>query len=221
MLTVAEEKYLKAVYKILEKSGESSASTKSIALELGTSSASVTDMLQKLSDKSLLIYEKYYGATLSKDGQKIALDLIRKHRLWEVFLHKQLKFGWDQIHPLAEQLEHVQSEELIQRLDEFLGYPKFDPHGDPIPNQNGSFTLRVQKVLSLLHEINTQLLILGVKSQEKSFLQFLEQNEILPGKILKIVQYNSFDQTITLENESKKLVSLSNKICNEILVKQI
>lgn len=221
MLSIAEENYLKAIYKILERNGGKEASTKIIASELGTSPASVTDMLKKLSDKELLNYEKYYGASFTREGQRFALDLIRKHRLWEYFLFTQLKFNWDEVHAIAEQLEHVKSDELVDRLDAFLSFPKFDPHGDPIPNKNGNFTFRSQTILSQLKEKNKEVMVLGVRSHETDFLQHLDSISIHPGKKLKILDYNSFDQTHLLENDERKTLSISNKISNEILVKEL
>ncbi|NOT36999.1 MAG: metal-dependent transcriptional regulator [Saprospiraceae bacterium] len=221
MLSVAEENYLKAIYKILERSGVKEASTKLIASELGTSSASVTDMIKKLNEKQLLNYEKYYGVSFTKEGLRAALDLIRKHRLWEYFLHTQLKFTWDKVHEIAEQLEHVKSAELIDRLDEFLQFPKYDPHGDPIPNKNGNFTFRNQILLSQLKEKNTEVVVLGVRSHETDFLQFLDTISIQIGKKLKILNFNSYDNSHSLENEDHKTITISNKISNEILVKEL
>ena len=221
MLTSSEENYLKAIYKILERNNESTASTKLIANETGTSSASVTDMVKKLSDKSFLHYEKYYGASLTKEGQRLALDLIRKHRLWETFLFTHLKFGWEHVHDLAEQLEHIQSDELVIRLDEFLGFPKFDPHGDPIPNKNGSFTFRVQSTLSQIKKIDSEVIVLGVRSHETPFLQFLDSVSIQPGKKIKVLAYNSFDQTHTIQNDTMQTFSLSHTMSHAILVKMV
>lgn len=221
MLTISEENYLKAIYKILERTGQKEASTKIIASELGTSPASVTDMLQKLNDKQLLNYEKYYGVSFTKEGLRYALDLIRKHRLWEYFLHSQLKFSWDKVHEIAEQLEHVKSEELIDRLDEFLQYPKYDPHGDPIPNKNGNFTFRPQRILSNIIAKNTEVIVLGVRTHESQFLKHLDSLAIQPGRKLTILDYNSFDQSHLLQNDQQTTLSISNKISNEILVKEL
>lgn len=219
MLTISEENYLKAIYKILERTVESNASTKQISIELGTTAASVTDMLKKLADKQLLNYEKYYGVSFAKNGQKLALELIRKHRLWEVFLYSKLQFRWDQVHEVAEQLEHIQSEELVNRLDEYLEFPKFDPHGDPIPNKNGSFTYRLQSILSQIKLKNAEVIILGVRTHEPPFLQYLDSMALQPGRKLRVISYNSFDKTHTLENEQGESLNLTNEISNEIWVK--
>ena len=155
MISHTEENYLKAIFKIAERENKT-ASTNSIAAILNTSAASVSDMLKRLSDKKLINYKKYKGVTLTTEGNIVATHLVRKHRLWEVFLVNKLKFSWEQVHDIAEQLEHIQSLELINRLDNFLNNPKFDPHGDPIPNAEGKFTLRNQHPLNDLHRKHTQ-----------------------------------------------------------------
>jgi len=147
MYSKAEENYLKAIFKIYEKTGKH-VHTNAIALHLDNSAASVTDMVQKLSEKNLVNYTKYKGALLTNEGKKIVTGLIRRHRLWEYFLVNKLGFGWDNVHELAEELEHIHSEELISKLDEYLGMPKYDPHGDPIPNGEGKYSMRTQLLLS-------------------------------------------------------------------------
>ncbi|MCK7557036.1 metal-dependent transcriptional regulator [Chitinophaga sedimenti] len=134
-LTIAEENYVKSIFKLQE--GQESVSTNAIAYELDTKPASVTDMAKKLKEKKLIDYEKYHGITLTADGRKIALQIIRRHRLWECFLVDKLAFSWEEVHELAEELEHVRSEKLTSRLSDFLGNPTTDPHGDPIPDAQG------------------------------------------------------------------------------------
>lgn len=219
-LTSTEENYLKAIYKISERSGDQNSSTNAIALEIGTSAASVSDMLRKLADKNLIHYEKYYGVSLTKEGLKNALQLIRKHRIWEVFLHDSLHFKWDEIHDMAEQLEHVQSDELINRLEVFLGHPKFDPHGDPIPNQSGSFTYRAQTPLSNIKSKDILVSILGVKNSDQEFLKFLDTMDIRPGTILKVIDYTHFNKSLTLVNDQNKTMTLGFDVTKDILVKE-
>jgi DtxR family transcriptional regulator, Mn-dependent transcriptional regulator len=132
IFTLSEENYLKAIYH-LSKEEDESVSTNALAERLETTAASVSDMLKKLAKKELIEYKKYQGVNISEKGKRVALQIIRKHRLWEVFLVEKLSFNWDEVHEIAEQLEHIDSPTLVKRLDEFLGYPKFDPHGDPIP----------------------------------------------------------------------------------------
>jgi DtxR family Mn-dependent transcriptional regulator len=137
-MTLAEENYLKAIFHIEQETGKG-ASTSSISKSLNTRAASVSDMLRKLAEKKLISYEKYYGANLTNKGRHIAIMTIRRHRLWETFLVEKLNFGWDEVHEVAEDLEHIKSDQLINALDTFLGYPELDPHGDPIPDANGNW----------------------------------------------------------------------------------
>lgn len=219
MFTQAEENYLKAIYKITQNTADQTVNTKAIADELGTTSASVTDMIKKLTDKSLLSYEKYYGVSLTKEGQKMAIKLLRKHRLWEVFLHDKLGFNWDEVHDVAEQLEHIQSLLLIERLDAFLDYPKFDPHGDPIPNENGNFTYRNQVSLSSIKESGKQLTMLGVKRHHSEFLKYLDSIHLKPGAQLKILSIQEYDQSIKLRVEDRDEILITQQVSQDILVK--
>src|ERR1700760_5386 len=148
MNTFTEENYLKAIYHLSLQSG--SVSTNQLAAALSTKAASVTDMLKKLADKELINYTKYQGVTLTSSGEKIAISIIRKHRLWEYFLVEKLNFKWDEVHDVAEELEHISSKELVDRLDSFMGYPKYDPHGDPIPDSKGQFKSHELKPVSAL-----------------------------------------------------------------------
>jgi DtxR family Mn-dependent transcriptional regulator len=217
--TETEENYLKAIYKIAQKQGESSINTKSIAEEMGTSAASVTDMIKRLSEKSLLQYEKYYGVSLTKEGQKIAVHLLRKHRLWEVFLHDKLNFTWVEVHEVAEQLEHVKSDLLIEKLDAFLGHPKFDPHGDPIPNSNGSFTFRNQIPLSNIREKNIRIHVLAVKQHDSSFLKHLDDLKIKPGEVFEIIQFTDYDKSMKLLTKNGDQIVITHKVADAILVR--
>ncbi|HEX5624719.1 MAG TPA: metal-dependent transcriptional regulator [Saprospiraceae bacterium] len=219
MFTQAEENYLKAIYKITQTSADQSANTKAIATELGTTSASVTDMIKKLAEKELLTYEKYYGVSLTREGQKTAIMLLRKHRLWEAFLHDKLGFSWDEVHDVAEQLEHIQSILLIERLDAYLGYPRFDPHGDPIPNENGSFTYRNQVPLSTIHEAGKTVVMLGVRQHQPEFLRYLDGLSLKPGSILKIHGIGEYDQSIRLSVDQHDEITITQQVSQDILVK--
>ncbi len=219
MNTLTEENYLKCIYKIWESSPEE-VYTNSIAAEMKTKSATVTDMLQRLSEKKLLNYEKYYGVTLTEKGKKTALAIIRKHRLWEKFLVDVLKFGWDEVHPIAEQLEHIQSEELINRLDKFLGHPKNDPHGDPIPDTNGKISSSHLSPLSQLKQ-KAKAVISGVAEHSVSFLQYLDKNNLIPGNSIQVINRHEFDSSVDLKINNKKNIHISNDIARHILVKTI
>ena len=150
LLSITEENYLKCILKLSGGNIQNNVGTNEISYEVNVSAASVTDMLRKLAEKKLITYQKYYGVKLTKTGEQYAKNLVRKHRLWEVFLTQKLKFSWDEVHDLAEQLEHVKGDEMIDRLENFLGNPKFDPHGDPIPDNKGNILVRKQQLLSEL-----------------------------------------------------------------------
>lgn len=217
MTSFTEENYLKAIFKIGEKD-KKPAGTNAIAAELETSAASVTDMLKRLSEKGLINYKKYKGVSLSPKGTKIATNLIRKHRLWECFLVDKLGFTWDKIHNIAEEMEHIKSEELISKLDEFLGYPKFDPHGDPIPNAEGKFTLRAQLQLTYL-KTGGKGIVIGVKEHDDDFLRYLNSKNINLGTEITVLEKNTYDKSITaLINNNE--VMLTEKITKLIFIKK-
>jgi DtxR family Mn-dependent transcriptional regulator len=218
MLSRTEENYIKAIFKISERE-KNAASTNSIAGMLNTSAASVSDMLKKLQKKEMIHYEKYRGVTLTARGNKIATKLIRKHRLWEVFLVKKLKFSWDQVHNIAEELEHIPSEELINRLDNFLDNPRFDPHGDPIPNIDGKFTIRNQYPLSDLKKGDVGI-VLGVKDHSTEFLQYLNEEKIKLGSELSIVDVVDFDGSMEIIVVNQGKTKLSNLVTSNLLVKK-
>ncbi|MFY8189623.1 MAG: metal-dependent transcriptional regulator, partial [Bacteroidia bacterium] len=194
--------------------------TNAIATAIQTKAASVTDMVKKLSEKKLLKYEKYKGVELTQLGKSIAIDTVRKHRLWETFLHNKLNFSWDEVHDIAEQLEHIQSQELIDKLDEFLGFPSHDPHGDPIPGRNGVIQ---QNNFILLSEllIGDSGIISGVVNHSALFLQHLEKNELVLGKKLLIVEISAFDQLVKVQVDNKKTQQLSSEVVRNILVKKL
>ena len=218
-LSTAEENYLKAIFKISERA-QKSASTNAIAKHLKTSAASVTDMLKRLAEKKFINYEKYKGVTLTAEGSKLATQLIRKHRLWEVFLVKKLRFTWDQVHDIAEQLEHIQSKELIMRLDAFLDYPKFDPHGDPIPNADGKFTIRSQTPLSEMHKGQVGSLV-GVKEHTSEFLQYLNSQNIKLGTIFSINETMPYDKSMRIELDHKREIMITQLVAQNLLIKKI
>ena len=215
-LSYAEENYLKAILK-LSGSPDGTVSTNAIAAQLDTSAASVTDMLKKLSDKELITYQRYKGASLTDDGQRIATTLVRKHRLWEVFLVQSLGMTWDEVHEIAEELEHIQSDRLIDRLDHFLGHPKFDPHGDPIPNAQGKYTLRAQVPLSELKP-DQEGIVIGVREDETSFLKHLNEKGLTLGKSIKVITNDDYDNTLSLQVEGHEL-NLSGKVARNIMIK--
>lgn len=217
MYSYTEENYLKAVYKLSE-AAEEAINTNSIAEVLRTKAASVTDMIKKLSDKKLLKYEKYRGVTLTEKGRKVAVEIVRKHRLWEVFLHEKLKFGWDEVHDIAEQLEHIQSAALTDKLEEFLDFPSHDPHGDPIPTKQGEIKKSNFIVLSTL-ELKQKAHMCGVAEHSPLFLKHLDKIGFTIGSECEIEEVNGFDGSIRLRIEDKKEVFISKEIARNILVK--
>ncbi len=219
MLSFTEENYLKAIFKLSEQE-KKAASTNAIAKEMQTSAASVTDMLKRLAEKKLLNYEKYKGVTLGKSGQKIATNLIRKHRLWEVFLVEKLHFNWDEVHDIAEQLEHIHSEHLIDRLDEYLAFPKFDPHGDPIPDAEGKFTFRKQIPLSQL-PVGCTAIVVGVQEHSAHFLQYLDRLDLGLGSQLEVLEKFDFDDSLRLDVNATKEQVISIKVSQNLLVQEV
>lgn len=218
MNTFTEENYLKAIYKLAEE-GKGYITTNDIARKINTTAASVTDMLKKLSAKKLIKYKKYHGVSMTANGEKIALSVIRRHRLWEMFLVKILKFKWDEVHDVAEQLEHVHSEKLVQHIDKFLHFPKFDPHGDPIPDMNGRFVLSKEKSIPLSdvkHEKGC--VVTGVIDHSMSFLQLLDKSGIILGSKIKVKAVQPYDKSLALLLNGKKRLYISNQIAKNILV---
>lgn len=219
MTSLTEENYLKAIYSLNSTAGMK-ASTNAIAAKMETKASSVTDMIKRLNDKNLVIYRKYQPVYLTEEGKKVAISIIRKHRLWEYFLVENLKFGWDQVHDIAEQLEHIQSKELTNRLDKFLNFPKYDPHGDPIPNKNGEFPDKKGEKLSNTKVGNT-VMITGVKNHTTEFLTYLKQLNIQLGSTLSVDAINSFDFSFSVTSKDGENITLSEKVSNNLYVKII
>lgn len=216
MITLSEENYIKAILSInLEKN--SIVSTNEIAKILETSAASVTEMIKKLQDKKLVIYEKYKGVKLSKAGRIKAFEILRKHRLWETFLVNKLDFSWSEVHDVAEQLEHIKSEKLTDKLDHFLNYPKFDPHGEPIPTKSGIITSTKRITLSEM-KINSEGIIMGVSLDNKEFLDHLTKISISIGTKVEAIDRIIFDQSMKIKINSK-IEHISKEIANNILIK--
>lgn len=217
MYSLTEENYLKTIYKLSEQGG-ANISTNAIAEVIQTKAASVTDMIKKLSDKNLLKYEKYKGVTLTARGRKVAVDTVRKHRLWECFLYDKLQFGWDEVHEIAEQLEHINSEVLTDKLDEFLGFPTHDPHGDPIPTKSGEVKKSNFILLSDVM-LNQTSVMSGVADHSVSFLQHLNKINLALGTQFSLVDRNEYDGSLELELKDGKRLLLSKDVAKNILVK--
>tara|TARA_B100001250_G_scaffold85875_1_gene70997 strand:+ start:27838 stop:28497 length:660 start_codon:yes stop_codon:yes gene_type:complete len=216
MITFTEENYLKAILAISLKT-EGKVSTNSIAAEIGTSAASVSDMLKKLQDKKLIKYKKYKGVSLSKRGAERAVNILRKHRLWETFLVNNLGFNWGEVHYLAEQLEHIKSTELIDKLDAFLEYPEFDPHGEAIPTKDGNIANTNTTPLNELHK-KTKGKVMGVTLDEKTFLDYLTKLNISIGTEIEIIDIINFDQSLSIKINNINQ-HISNDVAKHLLIK--
>ncbi|WP_240410006.1 metal-dependent transcriptional regulator [Flavisolibacter nicotianae] len=212
--SISEENYIKAIYHLQGESG--TVTTNALAEKLSTKAASVTDMMKKLSAKKLLNYKPYYGFTLSTEGKKVALFIIRRHRLWEFFLSQKLGFDWEEVHQLAEELEHVSNKVLIDRLDEFLGFPPFDPHGDPIPDSKGRIASRNNLPLSLLPK-NKPGIVCQVTNQSAEMLELLKHKSIGIGTKLEVRKHFPFDQSLELKIK-KQIVTISEQLAKNIFV---
>jgi len=215
-MTISEENYIKVIYHLSLVSPKG-VNTNAIAGMLDAKASSVTDMLKKLSEKELVSYQKYQGVTLTEKGFHSAKMIVRKHRLWEVFLVDKLNFSWDEVHEIAEELEHIKSENLINKLDEFLDFPSFDPHGDPIPNADGEIK-KINKLLLSEASLNKEYQCVGVKDSSSNFLQYLDKQKIALGSKIFVIEKESFDDTLLVEIDSRKM-TLSNKIANNLYVK--
>lgn len=208
MYSQAEENYLKTIY-ALEKEFGNEVSTNLIAGKIKTKASSVTDMLKKLSNKDLVVYKKYQGVYLTELGRLSALAVIRKHRLWECFLVQKLQFNWDEVHDIAEQLEHVKSEALINKLDAFLKFPKLDPHGDPIPDAHGRTIMN--KTVSITEmKIGSAGVFVGVRDSSSSFLKYLNKKNLALGDKIKVIDIEPFDSSYHIETKTHRLVITSN-----------
>ncbi|PWH86930.1 metal-dependent transcriptional regulator [Brumimicrobium oceani] len=215
-LTQSEENYIKAIY-YLQKDVEKPVGTNDLANRMETKASSVTDMVRRLSEKSLIIYEKYKGCELTELGREVALKTIRKHRLWETFLVEKLNFGWEEVHEIAEQLEHIQSVELTNRLDKFLNFPKFDPHGDPIPDRNGIIAQREETYKLIDLELDIPAVVIGVADNSASFLKYLDKHGIQLGVAVQVKDRFEFDNSTEILLNGKDL-NLSAEASSKITV---
>jgi DtxR family Mn-dependent transcriptional regulator len=211
----SKENYIKAIFHLQEEDGV--VTTNALARQLDTRAASVTDMLKKLKTQKLLLYEKYQGFKLSPEGRRMALQIIRKHRLWEFFLVEKLQFGWEEVHEMAEELEHISSKKLVDRLDEFLGYPKQDPHGDPIPDTNGKFSIKKQ--VSLLDlKLNVPSVVSNISDQSPEMLDLLRHKGLALGTKLEVKKKFSFDNSLELKIKNQAGITVSENVAKNVFV---
>jgi DtxR family Mn-dependent transcriptional regulator len=214
-MTYSEENYLKTIYHLTSMT-EEAISTNAIAEKMETKASSVTDMLKKLAEKDLINYIKYQGVSLTENGKLAAKMIVRKHRLWETFLVEKLAFSWDEVHDIAEQLEHIKSEKLINKLDDFLENPTEDPHGDPIPDANGRIVKIEKRLLSEL-ENNQSGICVGVKDTSSDFLKYLDKQEIALGSQIAIIEKETFDNSLKIRVGDKELM-ISNKVASNLYI---
>ncbi|WP_210515279.1 metal-dependent transcriptional regulator [Hymenobacter terricola] len=213
-----EENYLKAIYKLAEAEPDmAGVSTNRIAAALTTRAASVTDMLRRLAEKGLLAYERYRGVQLTAEGQRLALLTIRKHRLWEVFLVQQLGFNWDEVHEVAEELEHVQSPLLMRRLDAFLGHPALDPHGDPIPAEDGAIRRPAHRLLADLG-VGEHGTLAAVKNTSVPFLQYLDKVGLQLGASVEVLDKVTFDNSFEIRINRERTTLISAEVSRNLFV---
>ena len=213
--STSEENYIKTIFHLQGAAG--TVTTNRLANELRTKPASVTDMMKKLKSKKLLHYQPYRGFHLSNEGKKVALGIIRRHRLWEYFLAEKLKFSWDEVHAVAEDLEHVSNKKLIDKLDEFLGFPRVDPHGDPIPDMNGK--LEISKQISLTEfPLNKQALVCHVGDQSPGILELLRHKNITIGTKLEVKKKFNFDNSMEIKLRQQPSFTISDQLAKNIFV---
>ncbi|QYJ69149.1 metal-dependent transcriptional regulator [Flavobacterium litorale] len=217
-MTYSEENYLKTIYHLSTGTGKG-ITTNAIANDMESKPSSVTDMIKKLADKELVVYKKYQGVSLTEKGRFTALMIVRKHRLWEVFLLEKLDFSWDEVHDVAEQLEHIKSEKLINKLEEFLDFPTEDPHGDPIPDREGNVKKIDKKLLSEVAP-GAKVLCVGVKDSSPAFLQYLDKQQIALGSAITVLSKEDFDMSLTLRVHDAEM-TVSNKIAANLFVKTL
>jgi DtxR family Mn-dependent transcriptional regulator len=216
MATLSEENYLKAIFH-LSKYDKTAVSTNAIAHKMETKASSATDMIKKLFEKGLIDYQKYKGAKLTENGRLAAVSVIRKHRLWEVFLVDKLRFSWDEVHEVAEQLEHIKSKKLTRELDAFLEFPTEDPHGDPIPDANGKMPSSQKLLLAKVKQLQ-RCICVGVKDSTPKFLQYLDKHKIALGTEITVLSREFYDESMTVKINNIQR-SISKEVAHNLFVK--
>ncbi|MCX6317798.1 MAG: metal-dependent transcriptional regulator [Bacteroidetes bacterium] len=214
--SVSEENYIKAIYRLQEQEGM--VTTNELAAELKTKPASVTDMMKKLKTKKMIHYQPYQGFRLTTEGNKVALGIVRRHRLWEYFLAEKLKFTWDEVHEVAEDLEHVTNTKLINKLDEYLGFPRVDPHGDPIPDANGKIEISKKICLTDL-PVNQLAVVSSVSDHSSKILELLEHKKIAIGTKLEIKKRFEFDESMEVKIGRHPAFTISKQLAENIFMK--
>ncbi len=217
MVSQTEENYLKALFHLTcETEGQTEAGTNELADYLEVKPASANDMLKKLKEKEYVSYEKYGKITLTKKGKDIAVEIVRKHRLWETFLYEKMSFTWDEVHEVAEQLEHIKSQKLVEQLERFLDFPEIDPHGDPIPNSKGEIKKIVRKSLSEVG-VGRVCKLVAVKDGSVAFLQYVSQLGLGLNSKIRVINRQEFDGSMEIEINNQRF-TVSQKFGNNLFV---
>jgi DtxR family Mn-dependent transcriptional regulator len=217
MVSLTEENYLKALLNLAKEKGE--VNVTELSKHLGIKMPTANSMMKKLADKKLVIYESYKPLRLTEKGKKTAALIIRKHRLTEMFLVNKMGFGWEQVHEIAEQIEHIHSQDFFEKMDELLGYPKFDPHGSPIPDKNGKIEWISFEALNKCKP-GESLTLSAVLDSSDTFLKFLNSKNLMLGTKLKIQSIEAYDGSMTLQYGKRKNEILSALVCEKLLVQK-
>lgn len=217
MITLTEENYIKAIYH-LGNQGLETVNTNALADTMQTKASSATDMIKKLSEKKYVHYKKYQGVSLTESGKSVAINIIRKHRLWEVFLVEKLNFTWDEVHDVAEELEHIKSQKLVDELDALLGFPTHDPHGDPIPDKSGNFQ-QVEKISLSNAEKGVSYVCIGVDDSSAEFLKYLSNRHIALGTVMEVIYKEPFDHSIKIGLNNQE-ITVSQSVAKNLFVRR-
>ena len=217
MATITIENYLKALYNLNQES--SAISLTDLSKEMNVSAPTVNNMIKKLQDKGWVAYQKYKPIKLTKEGAIQAAAIIRKHRLTEMFLVKIMGFGWEEVHDIAEQIEHIKSDDFFDRMDELLGFPKTDPHGSPIPDKNGEIIEQHYKTLAQI-EPNVKVTIVALKNSSFELLDYLNNKKIKLGDTIQIISIEPFDKSCSILLEETVRMTMTQQVCSCLLVVQ-
>lgn len=216
MISLSEENYLKAIFHLMNT--DNTVTINELSKVLSVKMPSVNNMMKKFAEKGWVIYESYKPLKITDSGKKQAALVVRKHRLTEMFLVEKMNFGWENVHEIAEQLEHIHSETFFDKMDELLNYPKYDPHGEPIPDKEGNIIAQDLKKLSNC-KLGESVVFTAVTITDEDFLNFLNKKKLVLGKEIKVLNIEKFDKTMLVKIQEEEIV-LSNIVCDKILVKQ-
>ncbi len=216
MASSTEENYLKSLYNLANTNGEVNLSE--LAASLQVSLPTANSMVKSLQKSGWVVYEKYKPVTLTIEGQKTAALIIRKHRLMEMFLVKVMNFGWEEVHEVAEQIEHIQAPKFFERMDQMLGFPTVDPHGSPIPDPQGKVTPLSYTSLSL-SKAGQKVQLAALTNSSSEFLEFLNSRNLSLGIQLNILSKESYDQSMVVSYAGHPSETLSEKVCERLLVR--